>query len=112
MNHRSVWALAGQARTKEDLSMTEQMSAAVVSTEGSIALTETENESVIDISEIDAPTLIVVSKVKNLIKEQSGLNTSKCAVEALTRKVVEACINGIENARNDSRKTLMGRDIL
>lgn len=60
---------------------------------------------------IKTDTLVVVSKVKKLIKEQSGFNTSQCAVEALTKKVVAECLSGIECAKNSGRKTVMGRDI-
>ncbi len=56
-------------------------------------------------------TLVVVSKVKQLIREQSEFNTSECCIDALTRKVVEKCLKGIENARAAGRKTVMGRDI-
>ena len=56
-------------------------------------------------------TLVVVSKVKALIRQQCSFNTSQCAIEALTNKVVQACNEGIEKARAAGRKTVMGRDI-
>lgn len=58
-----------------------------------------------------AETLVVVSKVKKYIRETSGLNTSQCCIDALTRKIVEACAQGVSNARSSNRKTVMGRDI-
>ncbi len=60
---------------------------------------------------IKTDTLIVVSKVKALIKEQSGFNTSQCAIDALTEKVIDECRKGIDTARRSERKTVMGRDI-
>lgn len=57
-------------------------------------------------------TLVVVSKVKQFIKDESELNTSQCAIDALTQKVVQACLDGIVRAKEAGRKTLMGRDIL
>lgn len=60
----------------------------------------------------DAETLVVVSKVKKLVRAKSGLNTSQCCIDSLTRKVIEAVNSGIENARKAGRKTVMGRDIL
>lgn len=62
-------------------------------------------------SGIKTETLVVVSKVKQLIREQAGFNTSQCAIDALTEKVVRECLEGIEGARNAGRKTVMGRDI-
>ncbi len=55
-------------------------------------------------------TLVVVSKVKALIREQSEMNTSQCAVDALTEVVVRESLRAIENARAAGRKTVMGRD--
>lgn len=55
-------------------------------------------------------TLVVVSKVKSLIREQSEFNTSACAIDALTQKVVDECLKAIEQARASGRKTVMGRD--
>ncbi|MFN8391590.1 MAG: hypothetical protein U0136_14975 [Bdellovibrionota bacterium] len=56
-------------------------------------------------------TLVVVSKVKQLIKDQSDMNTSQCCIDALTRKVAEAALQAIEQARAVGRKTVMGRDV-
>ena len=60
--------------------------------------------------EIMTDTLVVVSKVKKLINEQSSFNTSQCAIDALTEKVVKECLRAIESARASGRKTVMGRD--
>jgi hypothetical protein len=56
-------------------------------------------------------TLVVVSKVKQLIRERSDFNTSQCCIDALTKKVAEAALRGIEEARSLGRRTVMGRDI-
>ncbi len=56
-------------------------------------------------------TLVVVSKVKQLIREQSEMNTSQCAIDALTELVVKECLEAIKRARDSERKTVMGRDI-
>lgn len=61
-------------------------------------------------SPLNVDTLVVVSKVKNLIKEQSGFNTSQCAIDELTQIVVRECLRATENAQNAGRKTVMGRD--
>lgn len=54
--------------------------------------------------------LVVVSKVKSYIKDQSQMNTSASAASALSKIVREACDRAIENAKRDGRKTIMDRD--
>lgn len=56
-------------------------------------------------------TLVVVSKVKNFIKDQSGFSTSQCCIEALTQKVMQECLKAMEQAQASGRKTVMGRDV-
>ena len=68
--------------------------------------------SAVDPSNIKTDTLVVVSKVKALIKEQADFNTSKCCIDALTKKVIAECLKGIEKAKEAERKTVMGRDIV
>ena len=55
--------------------------------------------------------LVVASKVKQYIRDRSGMNTSASTMEALTRCVIALCEKGIENAREAERKTVMDRDI-
>jgi histone H3/H4 len=54
--------------------------------------------------------LIVASKVKKMIKEQSGLNTSQQVVEQLTARVQDLCLKAIKSAVEDKRKTVLDRD--
>jgi histone H3/H4 len=54
--------------------------------------------------------LVVASKVKKMIKDESGLSTSSQAIEQLTVRVQAACHKAIENAKSDKRKTVMDRD--
>jgi histone H3/H4 len=61
---------------------------------------------------IKTDTLVVVSKVKKLIKDESGFNTSQCCIDALTNKVVLETLKAIENAKKSERKTVMGRDVI
>jgi hypothetical protein len=56
-------------------------------------------------------TLVVVSKVKQLIRDNSEFNTSQCCIDELTRRVAEMCMDGIAAAETAGRKTVMGRDI-
>ena len=56
-------------------------------------------------------TLVVVTRIKQLIRDRSGFNTSQDCIDALSGHVVELCMKGIESARADRRKTVMSRDI-
>ncbi len=56
-------------------------------------------------------TLVVVSKLKRYIKEQSGLNTSSNLMDALSDQIRDLCNSAIQNAKNDGRKTVMARDL-
>jgi len=54
--------------------------------------------------------LVVASKLKNYIREQSGMNTSGAVVERLSDLIRSMCDRAIENAKSDGRKTVMDRD--
>lgn len=56
--------------------------------------------------------LIVASKLKNYIRNKSGLNTSSAVLEALSEKVRGLCDQAIESAKRDGRKTVMDRDFM
>lgn len=57
-----------------------------------------------------ALVLVVASKVKKLIKDKSGMNTSSAVMEALTKVVERECQRAIERAQADKRRTVMDRD--
>ncbi|MFT4553676.1 MAG: histone H3/H4 [Chlamydiales bacterium] len=57
-----------------------------------------------------AENLVVVSKVKKMIKDKSGLNTSSNVMDKLSEIVEKECGQAIENAQKDGRKTVMDRD--
>lgn len=54
--------------------------------------------------------LVVASKVKKLIKDKGGMNTSGAVMEALTKVIERECAKAIEKAAADKRKTVMDRD--
>ena len=54
--------------------------------------------------------LVVASKLKNYIREKSGMNTSATVINALSDKIRAMCDQAIENAQRDGRKTVMDRD--
>ncbi len=59
-----------------------------------------------------AEVLVVTSKVKKLIKEKGGMNTSAATVEILSKAIEKLCLKGVESAKADGRKTVMDRDII
>lgn len=63
------------------------------------------------LNSVKTDTLVVVSKVKQLVKDQSDFNTSQCFIDALTKKVVIEVLKAIDNAQASERKTVMGRDV-
>jgi hypothetical protein len=55
--------------------------------------------------------LIVASRLKDFVKAASGFNTSDRVLEPLSEIVRRVCLEAIENARRDGRKTLLDRDV-
>jgi histone H3/H4 len=58
-----------------------------------------------------ADVLVVTSKVKKYIKEKGSMNTSSETIDVLSKAVEALCQKGIDNAKEDGRKTVMARDI-
>lgn len=58
----------------------------------------------------DKEVLVVVSKLKAYVREQSGMNTSGNVAPHLSDIIRNLCDEAIERARADGRKTLMDRD--
>ncbi|MBS1962161.1 MAG: NFYB/HAP3 family transcription factor subunit [Bdellovibrionales bacterium] len=54
--------------------------------------------------------LVVASKLKNYIREKSGMNTSAAVIEVLSNKLRHLCDEAVERAKQDGRKTVMDRD--
>lgn len=119
MNHREAYAEEAVApRVKEELKEELEKETKIM-TEAAEPITPLNDDQVScgskydqQAADITSEVLVVVSKVKKFIKEQSGMNTSQCCVDALTKKVVAECLKGAESARQAGRKTVMGRDIL
>ncbi len=55
-------------------------------------------------------TLVVASKTKDFIKANSGMNTSAAVMEILSERVRNLCLQAIERAKSEGRKTVMDRD--
>lgn len=63
-------------------------------------------------SEDSKEVLIVASKLKKFIKEEAGLNTSSSVIEVLSNRVRKICLDAIQSAQSDGRKTVLDRDIV
>lgn len=59
-----------------------------------------------------ADVLVVTSKVKKMVREKAQMNTSQETIDQLSKAVERLIERGIESAKADKRKTLMGRDIV
>ena len=55
--------------------------------------------------------LIVSSRVKRFIKEQSGMRTSSLVIDELSKTVEAQCLKAIANAQKDKRVTVKDRDV-
>jgi histone H3/H4 len=55
--------------------------------------------------------LVVASKVKKYIFEQSQMSTSAGVYDALTVRIKRLCDRAIEEAKRQGRKTVMDRDL-
>lgn len=60
--------------------------------------------------EISRDILVVASKLKDYIKNKSGMNTSANVLERLSDMIRIHCDKAIEKAERDHRKTVMDRD--
>jgi histone H3/H4 len=58
-----------------------------------------------------ATLLVVSSKVKEYVRNKSGMNTSSTFLDAVSRQIEQACDKAIEAARQDGRKTVKDRDL-
>lgn len=59
---------------------------------------------------LESEILVVVSKLKNYVRERSEMNTSESVSQVLSNRLRRLCDRAIEKARADGRKTLMDRD--
>lgn len=109
--HRDAWA--EEARAPKVLSINEDNSQvrAPVRKIYDTTAKETTNLSINQSMPKDLDTLVVVSKVKQFIKDNSEFNTSQCLIDELSNKVAEISLRAIQSAKESGRKTVMGRDV-
>jgi hypothetical protein len=109
--HRDAWALEKKSPSREEF-LKENNAKEENNAEGST--TPTPKESVA----MNSPTrkatpkevLVVVSKLKDYIKQSADMNTSAEVIEVLSEKIRSLCDQACIRARQEGRKTLMARD--
>lgn len=107
MNHKSAWAEEETAPREKynDGSAQERPRRRIVSSPKT-----PQNDLTSSNDELPKDILIVVSKLKAYIKAKADMNTSADVSEVLSKIVRRYCNDAIEQARQDGRKTVMGRD--
>jgi histone H3/H4 len=61
-------------------------------------------------SSMDHEVLVVVSKMKQYIKDKADMNTSADVADILSQLIRYACNDAMDEARADGRKTVMAKD--
>lgn len=59
---------------------------------------------------LESEILVVVSKMKNYVRERSDMNTSDSVMQLLSDRLRRLCDKAMDKARADGRKTVMDRD--
>lgn len=104
MNHKSSWA--EEARSpKAETYVQPQGERRIVSTPR-----ESTSAQVSGTTSMDHEVLIVVSKLKQYIKEKYDMNTSASVMDVLSSQVRRLTDQAAESAKRDGRKTIMDRD--
>ena len=101
MNHKSAWAEQEKAPSKDQEERKPRR--IIVQSAGNSTDQAT-------LGSFDRDILIVASKLKKYLKDRHDLNTSSNVMDRLSDLVRNLCDNAVENARAESRKTLMDRD--
>ncbi len=103
MRHRESWAEQNTAPTRAAWEREQQAEQAPHQAARTAAARSSSGGSSQDV-------LIVVSKLKQYIKQQAGLNTSDTVNGALSDHLRHLCDQAIAHAAEEGRKTVMDRD--
>ncbi len=112
--HRSGAAIEEKAPAHPDRVLAAEITKPVLSQSDRIQKPEARSpgkEANMDKQTGTTDILVVASKVKKYIQENSGLNTSADVMQPLTDLIVQACNAAVDRAKLDGRKTVMARDI-
>lgn len=101
--HRDAWAIEKKSPTYAEYKAENSAEAPkriIVGSSTSSSATSTPDHEV----------LVVVSKMKQYVKDKADMNTSGDVADVLSKIIRHACDQAIDQARADGRKTLMARD--
>lgn len=112
-NHRNAGAIEKRAPTYEQWlneSTEEVSSQGAEMGQRRIVVTTPQMKSSTGSSSMSQEVLVVVSKMKQYIKDRADMNTSGDVSDVLSDIIRRACDEAIDQARADGRKTVMARD--
>lgn len=108
MNHKSAWAEERRSPRKEEVvNTTPEAPRRII-----VQSATTVSKSATSVSPMEHEVLIVASKLKQYIKDKYDMNTSANVMEELSNHVRRLTDRAADNARKDSRKTIMDRDFI
>lgn len=111
MRHRDAWAEQERAPTRD------QVAAELAREAAAARESDSAPERRRIVGQVPSPTapvdkevLVVVSKLKKFVKDQSGMNTSDSAISVLSDHLRWLSVEALRKAAEDGRKTVMDRD--
>jgi hypothetical protein len=110
LNHRDAGAFERKAPLSHETSSAAQTSPAPAPPKQIPQTQASPSHSLLHSDGSDHDILVVVSKIKKYIKDQSGLSTSDSVMTVLSHKVRDLADHGIKTAYQQARKTVMERD--
>ncbi len=115
MRHREAWAEENTAPTREQHEQALAAERRKEAEKADAAAAKAANRKrvvaqVAGSSSTGSEVLVVVSKLKQFIRDQSGMNTSEDVAATLSNHLRAICIEAIKEAALDDRKTVKGRD--
>jgi hypothetical protein len=117
MNHRESWAEERRAPTREAWLREQAAEASAASSRPPAAPAPAAPRQSAPSRPAPPPRapepqeiLVVVSKLKAYIRDQSGMSTSDAVAELLSDRLRRLCDQAIRSAQRDGRRTVMERD--
>lgn len=110
--HRDAGAIEKKSPTYQQWLSEDSAEASSVSPKRILIANPSQSNSTIktSTSSMENEVLIVVSKVKQYIKDCADMNTAGDVNEVLSEMIRRSCDQAMQSARADGRKTVMARD--